>query len=81
MPNPGKIACLAVLCAACGACVSVPAPHLPSGTPRPYPTQSPPASPPSVPADFPNPARDKRVCKQVDTGHGSKRVCMWEPQH
>lgn len=81
MPDPGKTACLIILCTACGACAPVPAPHLPSGAPPPYPTASPPVSPATVPADFPNSARDKRVCKQVDTGQGSKRVCMWEPRH
>ena len=77
----GKIALLIVVCAACSACVSTPAPRIPSGAPQPYPPSSRPASPATVPADFPNPERDKRVCKQVKTDQGSKRVCMWEPRH
>jgi hypothetical protein len=81
MPGPGRIACLVILCAGCGACASVPAPHLPSGTPQPHSPASSPVPAATVPADFPNPQREKRVCKQVKTDQGSKRVCMWEPRH
>ena len=81
MLDLGKIALLIVVCAACSTRVSAPTPRIPSGTPQPYPPSSPPAPSATVPADFPNPERDQRVCKQVKTDQGSKRVCMWEPRH
>lgn len=81
MPEFCKIACLIFVGAAGSACAPVPTPRIPSGTPQPYPSSSPPVSPNTVPADFPNPQHDRRVCKQVKTDQGSKRVCMWEPRH
>lgn len=65
----------------CAGCVSVPSPRIPSGAPSPYTSSPSHTAPATVPADFPNPARDRRVCKQVQTDQGSQRVCMWEPRH
>lgn len=83
MRKAGRIAVLIVSCAVCSACTTMPAPRLPSPAPNPYQHQPWPApiSPNTVPADFPNPRYTKRVCKEVTTDQGKKRVCMWQPRH
>jgi hypothetical protein len=81
MRKAGPITLLIVSCAACSACTTLPAPRIPSPTPSPYQSPSMPVSRDTVPADFPNPEHDKRVCREVTTDQGTKRVCMWQPRH